>query len=345
MHPLEALLAEREWLLADGAMGTNLFALGLAGGASGERWNLDEPARVESVHRDMVAAGADIILTNTFGANRHRLALHGLGDRAIEVNESGAAIARRVADATDRPVVVAGSVGPTGDVLQPLGERTLAEAFDAFAEQAEGLRRGGVDVAWIETMYAENELDAAVRAVREAGLTFLATMTFDTGGRTMMGIRPQDMPALEPCRAHGPFGIGANCGVGPAQLLDSILGLRAAARPEAVLVAKSNCGLPVLGDDMRVRYDGTPEIMADYACLARDAGARIIGGCCGTTALHLAAMRDALERRPRGETPSHALVETRLGPLKVTLDTEEAVARAKEDGEPRERRRHRRRRL
>ena len=159
MHPLEALLAERDWVLADGAMGTNLFALGLAGGASGERWNLDEPTRVESVHRDMVAAGADIILTNTFGANRYRLALHGLGDRAIEVNESGAAIARRVADETDRPVVVAGSMGPTGDVLEPLGERTLAEAFDAFAEQAEGLRRGGVDVAWIETMYAENELD------------------------------------------------------------------------------------------------------------------------------------------------------------------------------------------
>ena len=215
MHPLEALLTERNWVLADGAMGTNLFALGLSGGASGERWNLDEPARVESVHRDMVAAGADVILTNTFGANRYRLALHGLGDRAIEVNESGAAIARRVAAATDRTVVVAGSIGPTGDVLEPLGERTSAEAFEAFAEQAEGLRRGGVDVAWIETMYAENELDAAARAAKEVGLTFLVTMTFDTGGRTMMGIRPQDMPALEPCRAHGPFGIGANCGVGP----------------------------------------------------------------------------------------------------------------------------------
>ena len=344
MHPLKTLLAERDWVLADGAMGTNLFALGLAGGASGERWNLDEPARVESVHRDMVAAGADIILTNTFGANRYRLALHGLGDRAIEVNEFGAALACRVADGTDRTIVVAGSMGPTGDVLEPLGERTHAEAFDAFTEQAEGLRRGGVDVAWIETMYAENELDAAVRAVTEVGLTFLVTMTFDTGGRTMMGIRPQNMPSLEPCTAHRPFGIGANCGVGPAQLLDSILGIRAAAHPEMIIVAKSNCGLPVIGDDMQVRYDGTPEIMADYACMARDAGARIIGGCCGTTPSHLAAMREALERRPRGEAPSHALVEARLGPLKVTLETAEAIARAKGDGEPRERRRHRRRR-
>ena len=343
MHPLEALLTERDWLLADGAMGTNLFALGLTGGASGERWNLDEPARVASVHHDMISAGADIILTNTFGANRYRLALHGLGDRAVEVNESGAAIARRVAGVTDRTVVVAGSMGPTGDVLAPLGERTRAEALDAFAEQAEGLRRGGADMAWIETMYAENELDAAVEAVKEVGLPFLATMTFDTGGRTMMGIRPQDMPRLAACRAHGLLGIGANCGVGPAQLLDSILGLRATADPEIIIVAKSNCGLPALGDDMQVRYDGTPEIMAEYACMARDAGARIIGGCCGTTASHLAAMREALRRRPPAAAPDHAAIEAQLGPLKVTLETEEAIARVKDDAAPKQRRRRRRR--
>ena len=343
MHPLEALLAERDWLLADGAMGTNLFALGLAGGASGERWNLDEPARVASVHHGMVAAGADVILTNTFGANRCRLALHGLGDRAPEINESGAAIARRVADTVDRTVVVAGSMGPTGDVLEPLGARTRTEADDAFAEQAEGLRRGGVDVAWIETMYAENELEAAILAVKEVGLTFLVTMTFDTGGRTMMGIRPQDMPNLAPCKAHRPLGMGANCGVGPAQLLDSILGVRATADRETSIVAKSNCGLPGLDDDMQVRYDGTPEIMAEYACMARDAGARIIGGCCGTTAAHLGAMREALERRPRAGVPDHAAIEAHLGPLKVTLDTEEAIVHIKEDGTPRGHRRHRRR--
>ena len=344
MHPLETLLSERDWLLADGAMGTNLFGLGLTGGASGERWNLDEPAKVASVHHGMIAAGADIILTNTFGANRYRLALHGLGDRAIEVNESGAAIARGIADTADRTVVVAGSMGPTGDVLEPLGERTRTEAIDAFAEQAEGLRRGGVDVAWIETMYAENELEAAIQAAKDIGLTFLVTMTFDTGGRTMMGIRPRDMPNLAPCRVHRPLGIGANCGVGPAQLLDSILGLRSTADREAIIVAKSNCGLPALDDDMQVRYDGTPEIMAEYACLARDAGARIIGGCCGTTASHLGAMRDALERRSRAEAPDHAAIEARLGPLKVTLGTEEAIARVKEDGTPPVRRRHRRRR-
>ena len=341
MSPLEALLLERDWLLADGAMGTNLFGLGLGGGACGERWNLDDPTKIASVHQSMVAAGADIILTNSFGANRYRLALHGLGDRAIDVNESGAEIARRVADATNRTVIVAGSMGPTGDILEPLGERTRTEAIDAFAEQAEGLRRGGVDVAWIETMYAENELEAAILAAKDVGLPFLVTMTFDTAGRTMMGIRPQDMPNLAPCRVHQPLAIGANCGVGPAQLLDSILGLRTTADREATIVAKSNCGLPAMGEDMQVRYDGTPEIMAEYACMARDAGARIIGGCCGTTARHLEAMRDALERRPRAEAPNHSAIEARLGPLKVTLETEEAIARAKEDGAPPKRRRRR----
>ena len=325
-------------------MGTNLFDLGLDGGACGERWNLDEPGKVVSVHQDMVAAGADIILTNTFGANRYRLALHGLRDRAVEINESGAGIARRIADDANRTVVVAGSMGPTGDVLEPLGERTRTEAFDAFAEQAEGLRRGGADVAWIETMYAENELEAAMHAVEDVGLPFLATMTFDTGGRTMMGIRAQDMSGLASCTTYRPLGIGANCGVGPAQLLDSILGLRASAGHDAIIVAKSNCGLPQMGTDMQVRYDGTPELMAEYACMARDAGARIIGGCCGTTASHLRAMHDALVRRPRNPVPDHAAIEARLGPLKVTVETEEAIARVKGDETSRERRRHRRRR-
>ena len=342
MSILETLLAEREWLLADGAMGTNLFDLGLAGGASGERWNLDAPEIIAAVHRGMVAAGADVILTNTFGANRCRLALHGLEGRAVEINRAGAEIARRIAEAAGRRIVVAGSIGPTGDVLEPLGERTRSEAVDAFTEQAEGLRSGGVDIAWIETMYAENELEAAMTAVEGVGLPFVATMTFDTGGRTMMGIRPQDMPRLEAFRSHHPLGVGANCGVGPAQLLDSVLGLVAGADPETLVIAKSNCGLPEIGDDMQVRYNGTPEIMADYACMARDAGARIIGGCCGTTASHLESMRDALERRSQAEAPDHAAIEARLGPLKVTVRTEEAIARVKEDGPPPVRRRQRR---
>lgn len=332
------LLATRDYLLADGAMGTNLFDLGLSNGACGERWNVEQPDKIRGLHRSMVDAGADILLTNTFGANRYRFELHGLADRVRELNEAAAAIAREVADQAGRPIVVAGSMGPTGDVLEPLGERTIAEAEDAFTEQAEALKAGGVDVAWIETIYAENELDAAMTGARRAGLPIIATMTFDSGGRTMMGIAPRDAVRLAPCRRHHPIGFGANCGVGPAQLLDSILGVaRGVAEGEnghIIIVAKSNCGLPSLDADMRVHYDGTPAIMADYAVMARDAGARIIGGCCGTAVEHVRAMREALERTPRGAAPTHAAIEARLGPVKTTLDVERAVAQARDEAQP-----------
>ena len=332
---LTELLATRDYLLADGAMGTNLFALGLANGASGERWNVDEPGKLLGLHRSMVEAGADILLTNTFGANRFRFELHGLASRVGELNEAGAALAREVADTAGRPVVVAGSMGPTGDVLEPLGERTVAEAEDAFTEQAEALKAGGVDVAWIETIYAENELDAAMTGARRAGLPFIATMTFDSAGRTMMGIAPRDAVGLAPCRRHRPVGFGANCGVGPAQLLDSILGIARGiadgAADHTIIIAKSNCGLPTLDAEMRVCYDGTPAVMADYAVMARDAGARIIGGCCGTAPEHVRAMRDALGATPRGPVPTHADIEARLGPVRTTLEVERAVAMARDD--------------
>jgi len=317
--PITRLLAQRDTLLIDGAMGTNLFLLGLANGAPGELWNVEEPHRVRSVYEGFVAAGSDIILTNTFGANVFRFALHKLQGRVCELNMAAAALARDVADKAGRPVIVAGSMGPTGDVLEPLGTRTVAEAEEAFHEQAEALRDGGADVAWIETMFAENELEAAVRGVQRAGLPYVATMTFDTGGRTMMGTRPSDAMRFSKKLAARPLAFGANCGVGPAQLLDSVLGLAQGAEAGDLIVAKSNCGLPAMGDDMRVRYDGTPEVMAAYARLARDAGARIIGGCCGTTAAHVRAMAQALAASPRGAVPTYEDVERQLGPIrKVT---------------------------
>ena len=153
--PITRLLEDREYLLADGATGTNLFALGLANGAPGELWNVERPDSVLSVHQGFVDAGSDIILTNTFGANRYRFALHKLQGRVRELNAAGAALARSVADKAGRPVIVAGSMGPTGDVLEPLGPRTRSEAEEAFHEQAEALREGGADVAWIETMFAD----------------------------------------------------------------------------------------------------------------------------------------------------------------------------------------------
>jgi methionine synthase I (cobalamin-dependent) len=321
------LLSRKDVLVADGAMGTNLFALGLANGASGELWSVDHPDRVRSVYQGFVDAGSDIILTNTFGANRFRFALHKLEGRVSELNRAAAGLARDVADKAGRPVVVAGSMGPTGDVMVPLGPRTGAEAEEAFHEQAAALKEGGADVAWIETMFAENELEAAVRGAARAGLPIVCTMTFDTGGRTMMGIRPSDAMKLSKSLPAVPVAFGANCGIGPAQMLDSVLGLVQGSAPGDIIVAKSNCGLPVMGDDMKVRYDGTPEVMANYARLARDAGARIIGGCCGTTAIHVRAMVEALSSGTKGPPPTYETIESVLGPIRKNTTSQGALRR------------------
>ena len=321
MNALTRLLETKDVVIADGATGTNLFDMGLANGASGELWCVDHPDRVRTLHQGFVDAGADILLTNSFSSNRYRFRLHQMEGRVAELSRMSAELARDVADKASRPIIVAGSMGPTGEMIQPLGERTQDEAKDAFQEQAEALREGGADVAWIETMFSEEELSAAIQAVDAAGLPFVATMTFDTGGRTMMGLTPEQ--AVKNVKQHGsaPVAFGANCGMGPAQLVDSLLGFSKGASEGDVLVAKGNAGLPQMGDDMRVKYDGTPEIMADYVCLARDVGARIIGGCCGTTAEHLRIMAEALESRPRGAVPDHAAIERLLGPVKIIKES------------------------
>lgn len=320
---LTALLRDKDVVVADGAMGTTLFGLGLAKGENGAAWNLEQPDLVQGVHRGFVDAGSDLILTNTFSANRIRLALHHLDHRVREINLAGARIARNAAAAAGRPVLVAGDIGPIGDVLEPLGTRSVDEAEAAFFEQAQALKEGGVDFAWIETMFADNELDAAIRAVRRAGLEYVATMTFDSGGRTMMGVRPEDAMRRVRTMDARPLAFGANCGVGPAQLMDSVLGLARGAQGQCVIVAKSNCGMPVLDENLRVHYDGTPDVLATYACMARDAGARIIGGCCGTTAEHIRSMVRALAAQPKGPPPSYADIERRLGPLHATTGAEE----------------------
>lgn len=317
-NPLGTLLEQKGIIIADGAMGTNLFQLGLADGASGELWNVDHSDRVKSVHQSFVNAGSDVLLTNTFSANRFRLVMHKLEHRVRELNIAGALIARGAADSAGRPIVVAGDMGPIGDMLEPMGTRTIEEAEDAFFEQAQALKEGGVDVAWIETLFADDELDAAVRALQRAGLAYVATMTFDTGGRTMMGVHPED--AIRRVRKFQwkPIAFGANCGVGPSQLLDSVIGLVRGAENELVVVAKSNCGIPVVAANMEASYNGTPETMATYACLARDAGARIIGGCCGTTARHIKAMAEALSSCPKAMPPSYDDIEHKLGPVTIT---------------------------
>ena len=320
---LSRLLEQKEVVIADGAMGTNLFMLGLGKGDTGVAWNVERPDTVKSIHQGFVDAGSDILLTNTFGANRIRLALHHLEQRAYEFNLAGARVTREVASRAGRLVVVAGDIGPIGDVLEPLGSRSVQETEDAFYEQAQALKEGGVDIAWIETMFADNELDAAVRAVHRAGLDYVATMTFDSGGRTMMGVRPEDAMRRSRGFAWKPIAFGANCGVGPSQLMDSVIGLVRGADEGAIVVAKSNCGIPVLDNDMRVGYNGTPAVFATYACMARDAGARIIGGCCGTTSEHISSIVAALAQRPKGPPPSYEEIERQLGPLKMTTGIEE----------------------
>ncbi len=308
------LLAHKPVLLADGATGTNLFNAGLRTGDAPELWNFEHPERIGDLHRQFVLAGADLVLTNTFGANAYRLKLHGAEDRVREINLAAARIAREVADAAGREVAVAGSMGPTGEILAPLGELKPEEAAEAFRHQAEALAEGGADVLWIETMSSREELDAALEGAGGVGLPVVCTCSFDTNGRTMMGLTPADL-AERCCNSEPrPAAYGSNCGTGAAELVVAVLNLARAAGPESVLVAKANCGIPEWVDGA-IRYNGTPELMADYACLARDAGARIIGGCCGTTPKHLAAMRKALDETPSASPPDVDTVVARLGPV------------------------------
>jgi 5-methyltetrahydrofolate--homocysteine methyltransferase len=307
-------LAEAPVLLADGATGTNLFDMGLANGDAPELWLDAHPHRIAALHRAFVQAGADIILTNSFGANGRRLMLHDLQRQAVALNRRAAELARDAADASGRTVVVAGSVGPTGDLFAPLGALTEAEALAVFAEQIEGLKQGGADVVWIETMSAPEEMRAAATAAAQAGMPWTLTASFDTAGRTMMGLLPDAFAAFAATLPTQPLAIGANCGVGAADLVVSILGITAADAATPV-IAKANAGIPVVDGD-RVVYSGTPETMELYAHLAVDAGAHIVGGCCGTTPAHLAAMRRAVDaHQAGGPRPEIAAIIAALGRL------------------------------
>ena len=310
---LQTLLAQGRPLLADGATGTNLFEMGLTSGDNPELWNDIHPDRIQALHRSFVDAGSDIILTNSFGGNRRRLMLHNLEGRARELNRLAAQNARAVADKAGRQVVVAGSVGPTGDLLAPLGPLTEDEAAAVFAEQIEGLKEGGADVVWIETMSAPEEIRAAARAAGSLGMPFTVTASFDTAGKTMMGVAPEALAELVASLDPPPLAFGANCGVGASDLLMSVLAATEA-RPDAIVIAKANAGIPQW-HGAHIHYSGTPELMAQYAGLAVDAGARIIGGCCGSKPSHVAAMRKALDAHRAGARPELAQIVAALGPL------------------------------
>jgi len=278
-------------VLVDGGMGTLLQDRGLDDGGAGELWNAERPEAVRECHAAYAEAGARVLTTNTFGGTRPRLAMHGLEDRVHELNQAAASIARSVAD--EHGALVAGDLGPTGELLEPLGTMSPADAQEIFAEQLRGLRDGGIDVVLVETMSDLAEVEAALAAAREVvpELPVLATLSFDTNLRTMMGVRPGD--AVTALAAAGADAVGANCGRGPEEM-ESIAAQLVEARPEGLLlVAQSNAGLPqVVGDHFE--YDKTPADMAEHARTLHTLGIDLVGACCGSTPEHIAAIRDAV---------------------------------------------------
>jgi len=309
-NKLSELLESRQCLVADGGMGTSLFEMGLQAGSTPELWNVDHPERVAKVHSRFIDAGADVILTNTFGGTRARLDLDGLGDRVGELNRAGVEVALGAAANAGREIVVAGSVGPTGQLFEPLGELTHERATDLFAEQMAALAAGAADVLWIETLSSTEELAAAVEAAESTSLDVVTTMSFDTHGRTMMGVQPSALTTWWQGHHGRPIAIGANCGVGPADVVVAVSEIAAAGAE--VVVAKGNCGVPQVIDGT-LWYPTSTDDMSAYAELALDAGARIVGACCGSVPAHIAQIRSVVDGHEPGVFALEE-VERRLGP-------------------------------
>ncbi len=284
-------------IMLDGGMGTLLQDRGLVDGGAGELWNVDRPDVIREVHEAYAAAGARILTTNTFGGTRPRLQMHGLEDRVHELNRAAAEIARSVAES--RGLLVAGNLGPTGELIAPLGTMDSDEATSFFEEQLAGLRDGGIDVVLIETMSDLAEVEAAMAAARKVvpQAPVIATMSFDTNLRTMMGVRPAD--AVRQLAAAGAQAVGANCGRGPDEMA-AIAAQMVEARPDGLLlVAQSNAGLPQLVGD-HFEYDASASEMAAHAATVSGLGIDLIGACCGSTPAHVEAMRDALTSSRHG---------------------------------------------
>ena len=291
-HKLLIWLAEGRVLLGDGAMGTMLQDAGLTDGGAPELWNVTQPDKVRAIYKAYVDAGSNMIETNTFGGTSARLKMHHLQDRVLELNRAGVQLAKEVAEPAG--VLVAGSVGPSGELIEPVGPLRMAEAEAMFAEQVQGLVEGGVDLIVIETMSHLNEVEAAVKGARRAApeVPIIVTLSFDTNYHTMMGVSPKE--AVETLSAWDVQVIGANCGNGPAEI-EAVMTQMAQYRPEGVyLMAQSNAGMPQYMNGA-IHYDGTPDVMADYALRLRNLGINIIGACCGSKPAHIMAMRAALE--------------------------------------------------
>jgi len=290
MQDLGTLLEEGTLMIGDGAIGTQLQARGLPAGMMPEAWSEARPDAVRDVHLAYLQAGAQYLTTNTFGANRVRLGERGLGGRVAEFNERGVALAREVAG---DDAWVAGSVGPTGKLMQPLGELSVAEAEDVYAEQIEALVAAGVDLLVLETHHALEEASAAARMALQLGhVPVFCSFAFNARGRTMMGLRAAD--AARELEALGASAVGANCGDGPEAIAAALEQMRSAT--ELPLLARSNAGIPQLGPNGATIWDMQPEAMAGHARRFVELGARIVGGCCGTGPAHVAAIAAALRQ-------------------------------------------------
>ena len=292
MEKLEKRLESGETLVVDGAMGTLLHSLGLQPGDCPELWCLTHPDQIRSIHHRYREAGSDVVECNSFGGSRYKLRHYGLENRVAEINRAAAALAREVAGDTQH---VLGSLGPTGEFMEPYGDETEEAFFEAFAEQAKALEAGGADAVIVETMTSIEECCVAVRAVRSCTqMTVVASFTFDPliqgGYASMMGVHPEAFALA--AAAAGAHIVGSNCGLGPDHMINIVRELRGSV-PTLPLLAMPNAGMPELVDGKTV-FRETPEGMAAKSRELRKAGASLIGGCCGTTPAHIAAMAKAL---------------------------------------------------
>jgi len=279
-------------LVADGATGTMLQRAGLPRGMAPERWNLENPQAIRDLHTGYIQAGADVILTNTFGGTHFRLERDGLATKVRDINQAAARLAREVAG---EDVFVFGDIGPIGALLKPFGKVTYDEARAAFEEQTAGLVKGGVDAILIETMGDINEARAAVDGARQVSdLPIIVTMSFDKHGHTVMGITPTQ--AIQELWALDLAAVGANCGRTLSETLTAIEEMRHSV-PAATLMAKPNAGLPHVQPGSQLVYDVTPEIMGEYAIKFSELGVKIFGGCCGSTPDHIRSIAQALKNR------------------------------------------------
>jgi 5-methyltetrahydrofolate--homocysteine methyltransferase len=292
MHRIFELLDSGKTLIGDGAMGTLLQEKGLTDGGAPELWNVEKPGIIEEIFDKYAKAGANFLTTNTFGGSAPRLQMHSLEDRLFELNKAASEIAKKVSSKYP-DVFVMGDVGPTGELMEPMGTLTVAGAKEIFTEQIKALLAGGADGILIETMSDLSEVQAAVQAVQEIDpeIPIIVMLSFDTNLRTMMGVKPAQ--AITEISKMSVKIIGANCGRGTDEIRVIAKEMSENKIEGVYLITQSNAGLPKLvGADFV--YDGTPEEMAKYAVDMKNLGINIIGACCGSTPEHIAAIRNAV---------------------------------------------------